>query len=142
MPDGARGRGSPRLAGGLLIQSDRGRKLLLPRCCMLRSWYRFRRRPRTLARCLSLVGGVQPKRAMKVQAYQWLRSFEKSFKSDKTIPDTNHRFDTSAAGVHLLPQPADMNVERPRVAKITVTPNVIEKLLPGRDTARILDQVR
>ena len=48
------------------------------------------------------------------------------FQTNKTISDTHNCFDTIPAIAKFLPQTANVNVERARVAKVTVTPNIVE----------------
>jgi hypothetical protein len=47
----------------------------------------------------------------------------------EAITNTNYSFNALSALTQLLPQPADMNIQRTRIAVITVAPNVIEQLL-------------
>ena len=53
--------------------------------------------------------------------------------TNKTIADADHRLDTVAALIELLPQAANVHVERARVAIVTVTPNTIQQLLARND---------
>src|SRR3954453_10764686 len=46
--------------------------------------------------------------------------------ADKSVSYADHGFDAVATGFQLLPQPADVNIQRTGVAVITVTPNLIE----------------
>src|SRR6185369_16768913 len=50
--------------------------------------------------------------------------------SNKTIAYANHRLDTVATLIELLPQATDVHVERSRIAIVTVSPNTIQQLLP------------
>ena len=65
----------------------------------------------------------------------------KSFHSDKTIADADDGFDAVAAIAQFLPQAADMNVERARVAEIAVTPNIVEQILSGRHPSGIFGEI-
>src|SRR6185369_12553259 len=49
--------------------------------------------------------------------------------TDKTVTDTNDRFDAIAAFIELLPQSTNVHVERAGVAIVTVTPDTIQQLL-------------
>ena len=57
------------------------------------------------------------------------------FHSDKTITDADDGFDAVAAVAEFLPQAANVNVERARIAEITVAPNVVEQILARRDAS-------
>src|ERR1044072_3180268 len=54
----------------------------------------------------------------------------RSHATDETIADAHHGFNAIAALIELLPEPADVNVERARVAVVAVAPNAVEQLLP------------
>jgi len=45
--------------------------------------------------------------------------------TNKPVADADDSFDAIAAFVELLPQPADMNIERARVAVVAVAPDVV-----------------
>src|SRR5690606_4846156 len=55
--------------------------------------------------------------------------------------DADDRFDRVAAIAQLLSQPADMYVERSRIAEIAVAPNIVKDLLACRNTADVPDQM-
>ena len=56
--------------------------------------------------------------------------------ADKTVADAHYCLDAIPAFTEFLPQSPDVNVERARVAVITVSPYAVQKLLAGYDAVR------
>src|SRR5262249_16192447 len=56
--------------------------------------------------------------------------------TNESIANADDSLDAVAALVELLPEPADMHVERARVAIVAVSPNTIQQLLSGHHAIR------
>ena len=58
--------------------------------------------------------------------------------TDKSVADADDRLDAIAALIEFLSQATNVHVQRARVAIVTVTPNLIQQLLPGDYAAALL----
>src|SRR5688500_17246700 len=57
--------------------------------------------------------------------------------TDKSVADADDRFDAIAAATQFLSEAPDVYVKSTRVAVVTVTPNLIEQLLPGNQATAL-----